>query len=82
MDTKINTEESNDVLKVLIAAIIEAREVNKNSDTGAREEIASFLKKIEGETTAFFRKHIDRRKEVREKPILSDMAAYYRKSFY
>ena len=84
MDSKVNTVESNEVLSVLTRAIVEAAGINKNSDPEARTAIAEFLKKIEEEAVAFFRKNIDRRAKEREKPIISDMASYYRisSSFY
>lgn len=84
MESKVNTVESNEVLGILTRALVEAAGINKSSDPEARTAIAQFLKKIEDEAVSFFRKNIDRRAKEREKPIISDMAAYYRvsSSFY
>ncbi|GEM_PF-437846 len=84
MGSRINTEESNEILRILMKALFEARDVNKNSDPETGKVIAKLLKQIEDKLTYFFRENVDRRAVPRDQPILSDMAGYYKisSSFY
>jgi hypothetical protein len=79
MPGKLSIPESNDILKVLLQAINSAEIINKDiNDESSKKEIKNFLKSIEDSTIKFFRENIDRRQEVREKPIMKDMMDYYR----
>jgi hypothetical protein len=79
MSGKLSMPESNDILKVLLQAINSAENINKDiKDNESKKEIKNFLKSIEDSTIKFFRDNIDRRKEVREKPIMKDMMEFYK----
>ncbi len=78
MEVRINTNESNEILKVLTEAVVRAGYINQNSDLQAKPVISEFLGKIEDEVADFFRKNVDRRQTPREKPIIEDMEFYYK----
>ncbi len=78
INVRINTKESNEILKVLTEAIVGAGYINQSSDPEAKLAISAFLKDIEDEITGFFRKNVDRRQTPREQPMIADMKAYYR----
>jgi hypothetical protein len=78
MPGKLTPPETNDILKTLL------KKINKYiKEDNSKKEIQNFLKSIEDNIIKFFRNNIDRRKEVREKPIMKDMLDFYKiKSSY
>ncbi len=79
MPEKLNIPESNDILKVLLQAINSAVKINNEiEENDIKKDIKNFLKSIEDNAIMFFRENIDRRKEVREKPIMKDMLNFYK----
>jgi hypothetical protein len=43
-----------------------------------KREVDQFLKSIEEKATNFFRENIDRRLQLRDKPLIEDMMQLYR----
>jgi hypothetical protein len=69
----------------LVEAINKAYEINNNvNDDGIKKEVNQFLKSIEEKATKFFRGNIDRRLQLRDKPLIEDMMNLYhvRKNTY
>jgi hypothetical protein len=81
MATRANTTESNEILKIIGQAILEAHAINQYvEDPDMRTALRTFLKNLEDDTTTFFRENVDRRSAIREKGLLDDMISYYQVS--
>jgi hypothetical protein len=79
MSNKINSPEVNEILKILVKAISDAKSMNgNNNNEHITKEITKFLDKIEIKITEFFREHIDRRKKIRQQSLYQDMLAKYK----